>query len=232
MGFDIAGGAKGVGASSRAARRAGFGGGGGGVGTRDAPGGSGGGAPDETFDGNGGGVGTAPAPGFVGTGGGGGGAADTRDGGRGGGGGAAPTCEGRPPGSGGGGGGFDVFEPGRGGGPGGTGSPRRVFFATAEDDGGGGGADAPLDDFLAARPSNTSRSEPLSLIEAGELIACLGPLGETLCRENPPPIPAFSSGCVRLSGSPGLLLRSELFACARHFGSGRALFATFVGFAK
>jgi hypothetical protein len=119
-------------------------------------------------------------------GGGGGAAAETREGSGGGGGGAAPTdeCDG---GSGGGGGGFDAREPGSGGGPGGAGKPSNVFFATA-DDGGGGGADAPLDDFFAARPSNTSRSEPLSLIEAGELIACLGPLGETLCPECPPPI--------------------------------------------
>jgi hypothetical protein len=64
-----------------------------------------------------------------------------------------------------------VREPGSGGGPGGAGRPSSVFFATAEDCGGGGGAEAPLDDFFAARPSNTSRSEPLSLIEAGELIA-------------------------------------------------------------
>jgi hypothetical protein len=131
-------------------------------------------------------------PVFVGTGGGGGAGADVRDGSGGGGGGAAATDEARPPGKGGGGGGFVVRDGGRGGGPGGMGKPRRVFFATAEFDGGGGGADAPLDDFFAARPSNTSRSEPLSLIEAGELIACLGPLGETLCRQNARMIPAFS----------------------------------------
>jgi hypothetical protein len=46
----------------------------------------------------------------------------------------------------------------------GAANPSKVFFCTAEEDGGGGGADAPRDDFFAANPSKTSRSDPLSLI--------------------------------------------------------------------
>lgn len=115
------------------------GGGGGGVpAARDAPGGGGGGAARDGMDGAGGG----------------GGADDERD--MGGGGGAPRDSDG------GGGGTLDSFEPGGGGGAPGALNPRSVFLAP---DGGGGGGTALGRGFFAASPSNTSRSDALSLIE-------------------------------------------------------------------
>ncbi len=87
----------------------------------------------------------------------------------------------------GGGGGGVTRDPGRFGG---AAKPSRVFFCTAEEDGGGGGgADAPRDDFLAARPSNTSRSDPLSLMKVLALLICHTLASEAWREVMPPNFP-------------------------------------------